>query len=64
MRNLVEDFLVFLRHERGQSDQTEKTYAALLFNFVDWAETRGLKEWGQVRLADLCPSSRRNGRGP
>ena len=53
MRNLVEDFLVFLRHERGQSDQTEKTYAALLFNFVDWAETRGLKEWGQVRLADL-----------
>jgi site-specific recombinase XerC len=30
MRNLVDDFLVYLRHERGQSEQTQKTYAALL----------------------------------
>jgi integrase/recombinase XerD len=53
MRNLVEDFLVYLRHERGQSEQTQKTYSALLLNFIAWAEGRGLTDWCQVRLADL-----------
>lgn len=53
MRNLVEDFLVYLRHERGQSQETEKTYAAQLFNFVAWAEKRGLQDWKQVKLPDL-----------
>jgi integrase/recombinase XerD len=53
MRNLVEDFLVYVRHERGQSAQTEKTYAALLFNFVSWAEKRGLKDWNEVTLPHL-----------
>jgi integrase/recombinase XerD len=53
MRNLVEDFLVYLRHERGQSGQTEKTYAALLFNFVSWAERHGVKDWKEVKLPDL-----------
>jgi integrase/recombinase XerD len=53
MRNLVEDFLVYLRHERGQSEQTQKTYAALLHNFLSWAEARGLREWQQVGLSDL-----------
>lgn len=53
MRNLVEDFLVFLRHERGQSEQTQKTYAALLFNFTGWAEARGFKSWEAVTLQDL-----------
>jgi integrase/recombinase XerD len=53
MRNLVEDFLVYTRHERGQSEQTEKTYAALLFNFVSWAEKRGIADWNSVKLPDL-----------
>ncbi len=53
MRNLVDDFLVYLRHERGQSDQTHKTYAALLLNFVAWAEGRGFTDWTQVKLSDL-----------
>ncbi|HEY3854915.1 MAG TPA: tyrosine recombinase [Verrucomicrobiae bacterium] len=53
MRNLVEDFLVYTRHERGQSEQTEKTYAALLFNFVAWAEKRGIADWKSVKLPDL-----------
>jgi integrase/recombinase XerD len=53
MRNLVEDFLFYLRHERGQSPQTQKTYAALLENFIAWAEKQGLKEWTAVRLQDL-----------
>jgi integrase/recombinase XerD len=53
MRNLVDDFLVFLRHERGQSEQTQKTYAGLLLNFVAWAEGRGLNDWALVKLSDL-----------
>ena len=32
---LVEDFLQYLRHERGQSDHTQKTYAALLGKFPE-----------------------------
>ena len=53
MRSLVDDFLVYLRHERGQSEQTQKTYAALLLNFVSWAEGRGLNDWARVKLSDL-----------
>lgn len=53
MRNLVDDFLVYLRHERGQSLQTEKTYAALLLNFVAWAEQKGMDDWKKVKLSHL-----------
>jgi len=53
MENLVEDFLSYLRNERGFSPQTEKTYAALLKNFTAWAGRQGLRDWGQVALRDL-----------
>jgi integrase/recombinase XerD len=53
MQNLVEDFLVYLRHERGQAQHTEKTYAALLGNFLAWAEKHGCKDWKAVTLRDL-----------
>ena len=53
MRTLVEDFLVYLRHERGRSEQTQKTYAALLMNFVDWEANNRIDDWKNVRLADL-----------
>ena len=53
MQNLVEDFLQFLRHERGQSDNTARTYAALLGKFVAWAETQGLADWKDVELKHL-----------
>jgi integrase/recombinase XerD len=53
MQNLVEDFLVYLRHERGHAQQTGKTYAALLGNFLTWAEKKGLKDWKSVTLRDL-----------
>jgi integrase/recombinase XerD len=53
MQNLVEDFLQFLRHERGQSDNTAKTYAALLGKFIAWAETQSLTDWKQVELKHL-----------
>ena len=53
MQTLVEDFLQFLRHERGQSDNTARTYAALLGKFVAWAEGQNLTDWKQVELKHL-----------
>lgn len=53
MQALVEDFLQYLRHERGQSDNTAKTYAALLGKFVVWAEKQGLADWRGVELKHL-----------
>lgn len=53
MQALVEDFLVYLRHERGQAEHTQRTYAALLGKFVAWAETQGLTDWRQVELKHL-----------
>jgi integrase/recombinase XerD len=53
MQPLVEDFLQFLRHERGQSENTARTYAALLGKFVAWAEARKLTDWKQVELKHL-----------
>ena len=53
MEEMVEDYLVYLRHERGQAEQTEKTYAALLFRFVRWARQQGISAWRKVSLKNL-----------
>lgn len=53
MHTLLEDFLQFLRHERGQSENTAKTYAALLGKFVNWAEKAQLTDWRSVELKHL-----------
>ncbi len=53
MNTLVEDFLQYLRHERGQSDNTAKTYAALLGKFTAWAATQNLTDWKSVGLTHL-----------
>ncbi len=53
MQNLVEDFLQFLRHERGQSDNTARTYAAVLGKFIAWAQKQNLGDWKQVELKHL-----------
>src|SRR5271169_787076 len=53
MNSLVEDFLQYLRHERGQSDNTAKTYAALLGKFTAWAAKENLTDWKQVELKHL-----------
>jgi integrase/recombinase XerD len=50
---LVEDFLVFLRHERGHSVETQKTYASLLRRFIRWAARQGIQRWPEVTLAHL-----------
>lgn len=53
MQTLVEDFLQYLRHERGQSDNTAKTYAALLGKFTAWAASQNLTDWKSVELKHL-----------
>jgi integrase/recombinase XerD len=53
VQDLVEDFLTHVRLERGQSDQTVKTYAALLGKFTKWAEATGVGSWREVDLKCL-----------
>src|SRR5262249_16039015 len=53
MQNLVEDFLQYLRHERGQAEHTQKTYKGLLDRFIGWAQKQGIQEWKAVALAEL-----------
>ena len=53
MQTLVEDFLQYLRHERGQAEPTQKTYAALLGKFTAWAGRNALTDWKQVELKHL-----------
>lgn len=53
MQTLVEDFLQYLRHERGQAEHTQRTYAALLGKFIAWADKQGLADWKQVELRHL-----------
>jgi integrase/recombinase XerD len=53
VQTLVEDFLQYLRHERGQSDNTVKTYAALLGKFTAWSAKQNLTDWKSVELKHL-----------
>ncbi|MCU0785445.1 MAG: tyrosine recombinase [Verrucomicrobia bacterium] len=53
MQTLVEDFLQYLRHERGQAEHTQKTYAGLLNKFTAWAGKNALTDWKQVELRHL-----------
>jgi integrase/recombinase XerD len=53
LQALIEDFLQYLRHERGQAEHTERTYAALLNKFVAWAGKQGLADWNAVELPHL-----------
>jgi integrase/recombinase XerD len=53
VHQLVEDFLFYLRHERGQAEHTQKTYAGLLNRFVNWAQAQHLEGWPSVRLPHL-----------
>ncbi|HAM73291.1 MAG TPA: tyrosine recombinase [Verrucomicrobiales bacterium] len=53
MNALVEDFLQHLRNERGQAEHTQRTYHALLRQFVAWASKRGIRSWADVTLQHL-----------
>jgi integrase/recombinase XerD len=53
MEALVEDFIQHLRNERGQSENTQETYQALLLRFVAWARSAGIAAWPEVELRHL-----------
>ena len=53
MNALVEDFLQHLRNERGQSENTQKTYFAVLRQFVAWAGRQGVTQWSSIELSHL-----------
>ena len=53
MQESVEDFLQHLRNERGQAEHTQRTYAALLKKFVQWAETRKICSWNDIQISHL-----------
>lgn len=53
MDALIEDFLVHLRNERGQADHTQRTYAALLKKFADWAAKKKVTEWKAIRATNI-----------
>ena len=64
MQTLVEEFLQYLRHERGQSEHTQRTYAGLLRQFTAWAATEKLTEWHQVELPHLMAFLQRERQRP
>ncbi len=53
MQSLIEDFLQHLRHEKGHSELTQKTYATMLGKFVAWANDQGISDWKSVTLSNL-----------
>ena len=50
---LVDEFLVHLRHERGQALHTQRTYSHALGQLVSWTEQQGRQSWREVTPADL-----------
>lgn len=50
---LVDEFLVHLRHERGQALHTQRTYSHALGQLASWAEQQGRTAWREVSAADL-----------
>jgi integrase/recombinase XerD len=53
MDELVEDFLQYVRNERGQAERTQESYSRLLRNFTAWAKTRQITSWHQVEFSHL-----------
>ena len=53
MQALIEEFGQYLRHERGQSEHTQKAYCNILNRFVDWAKGESIERWNEVTLTHL-----------
>lgn len=56
MDQLIEEFIVSLRHERHYSEKTQETYSRLLKNFSQWYENQdqtNQKLWSLVELQHL-----------
>lgn len=54
MEELVEDFIIHLRHERGLAENTQKTYKFLLDKFIEFAKNKkGITRWEDVNFEHL-----------
>jgi len=54
MEELLEDFLVHLRHERGLAENTQKTYKFLLDKFIEFVKNKkGVSAWSDVNFEHL-----------
>ena len=53
MQALIEDFGQYLRHERGQSEHTQKAYCNILNRLADWAKGKSIERWNEVTLTHL-----------
>ncbi len=53
VEELLEDFLTYLRHERGHGELTQRTYKAQLGRFITWAGERRLLSWADIELCHL-----------
>lgn len=53
LRNVLDDFLIYLRHEKGSSENTQKTYSALLNSFAEWVFRHKITSWSDCTTKDL-----------
>ena len=53
MQALIEEFGQYLRHERGQSEHTQKAYSSILNRFANWAGEQQLTRWNAGELSHL-----------
>ena len=53
MQALIEEFGQYFRHERGQSEHTQKAYSDILNRFTNWAGARQLTHWNAIELPHL-----------
>ena len=53
MEHLLDEFLLYLRHERGASERTQVTYSTVLHRLLNWAQDRRIKSWQEFTLSDL-----------
>ena len=53
MMALIEEFGQYLRHERGQSEHTQKAYSTILNRFAYWTAEQQLSHWDAINLSHL-----------
>ena len=53
MLALIDEFGQYLRHERGQSEHTQKAYSNILIRFADWSNKQSLQSWNEVKFSHL-----------
>ena len=53
MQALIEEFGQYIRHERGQSEHTQKAYSNILTRFANWSNQQSIKNWNEIEFTHL-----------